>query len=80
MRASWTAVLGALDGAIAAALAGGLLVGVLGWHLDSTFKASAFLAAMLVSAIAGWSLGAKVVHRRAPRTVARAFSEREDTR
>ena len=67
VKAPWTSILGALEGAIASVFATGLLVGVLGWHLNSTSGSLAFLAAVLLGAVAGWPLGAKVAHRRAAR-------------
>ena len=67
MKASWASILGTLEGAALAAFVSGLLVGILGWHLDSIPKISAFLAAMLLGAIVGWFIGAKVTHRRAAR-------------
>jgi hypothetical protein len=67
MKVSWESILGALEGVGLAALVSGLLVGILGWHLDSIPKISAFLAVMLLGAVAGWSIGAKVAHRSAAR-------------
>ena len=74
MKASWASILGALEGAGLAALVSGLLVGILGWHLDSIPKISAFLAVMLLGAVAGWSIGAKVAHRRAARLATQVSS------
>jgi hypothetical protein len=74
MKASWASILGALEGAVAAAFFCGLLVGILGWRLDSAPEISAFLAAMLLGAIAGWSIGAKVARRRAARSAPQARS------
>jgi len=74
MKASWASILGACEGTGIAALVGGLLVGILDWHLDSIPKISAFLAAMLLGAIAGWSIGTKVTHRRAARPGPQATS------
>jgi hypothetical protein len=74
MNASWASILGALEGTGLAALVSGLLVGILGWHLDSIPKISAFLAVMLLGAVAGWSIGTKVTHRRAARLVTKVSS------
>jgi hypothetical protein len=74
MKASWASILGALEGAGVAALVSGLLVGTLDWHLDSIPKISAFVAAMLLGAIAGWSIGTKVARRRAARLAPQASS------
>ena len=80
MKASWASILGALEGAGVAALVGGLLVGTLDWHLDSIPKISAFLAAMLLGAIAGWSIGTKLTHRRPARPAPQVTSTYEKTR
>jgi hypothetical protein len=74
MKASWASILGAIEGAVAAAFVCGLLVGILGWHLDSIPKIWAFLAAILLGAIAGWFIGAKVARRRAARLAPQASS------
>ncbi len=74
MKASWTSILGALEGAGTAALVCGLLVGILGWRLDSIPKISAFLVAILLGAIAGWGIGTKVARRRKARLAPQASS------
>jgi hypothetical protein len=74
MKASWASILGALEGAVAAAFICGLLVGILGWRLYSISGILAFLAAMLLGAIAGWSIGTKVARRRRARLAPQASS------
>jgi F0F1-type ATP synthase assembly protein I len=74
MKASWASILGALEGAGTAALVCGLLVGILGWHLDSIPKISAFLAVILLGAISGWSIGTKMARRSAARLAPQASS------
>ncbi|MEO8308672.1 MAG: hypothetical protein ABI616_11610 [Pseudomonadota bacterium] len=74
MKAPWAGILGALDGAVFAAVVGGLLVGVLDWHLDTPPKISVFIAGILLCAIAGWSIGTKVAHRRTARLTTQVSS------
>jgi uncharacterized membrane protein YfcA len=74
MKTSWASILGALEGAALAAFVSGLLVGILGWHLDSIPKISVFLALVLLGAVAGWFIGAKVAHRRAVRLATQVSS------
>jgi F0F1-type ATP synthase assembly protein I len=68
MKAPWAGLLGSIEGTVFAVFVGGLLVGIFGWRLDTTAKISAFLAVVLLVAIAGWSIGTRVAHRRAARS------------
>jgi hypothetical protein len=72
MKPLWAGILGALEGGGIAAFISGILIGILGWRLDSTPKIGAFVSVVVTSAILGSFIGLRLAQRRTMHLVAQA--------
>jgi hypothetical protein len=72
MKPLWAGILGAIEGGGIAALISGVLIGILGWRLDSTAKIGAFVSVVVACAILGSLIGLRLVQRRTMHSIAQA--------
>ena len=70
MKPSWSSVIWSFEGAVAAALATGILVGLLHWRIDSPIKVGAFLGVVVIGAAIGWRIGMAMTRRKSSRAAA----------
>lgn len=72
MKSFWAGILGALEGGAMATFISGMLVGFLGWRLDSVSKVGAFVSVVVTCAILGSLIGLRLVQRRTMHPVTQA--------